>query len=292
MTPVDDAGAEVATADGVVERFVILDCAGDACVGILSRPSVAAARTTAVLVIVGGPQYRVGSHRQFVSLARALARAGFPTLRADYRGMGDSDGAARTFESIDDDLACAIEALKRETGAARVVLWGLCDGASAALMGAVRAPLVCAIVAVNPWARSPGGEAATRLRHYYLQRLFSKAFWAKLLRGDFDARRGAADLANTVRTAPQAGDAGRPAFLSRMHDGWLAFRRPLLLVLSGRDLTAREFEAWVAADPGRRRQLAACTVHPLPEADHTTSTRAARLALERATIEWLQRIDA
>ena len=32
---------------------------------------------SAVLVIVGGPQYRAGAHRQFVQLARRLAAAGF-----------------------------------------------------------------------------------------------------------------------------------------------------------------------------------------------------------------------
>ncbi len=46
-----------------------------------------------VLIVVGGPQYRVGSHRQFVLLARALAARGFAAMRFDCTGMGDSDGA-------------------------------------------------------------------------------------------------------------------------------------------------------------------------------------------------------
>jgi hypothetical protein len=45
-----------------------------------------------VVIIVVGPQYRAGLHRQFVSLARTLSTAGFLVLRYDYRGMGDSDG--------------------------------------------------------------------------------------------------------------------------------------------------------------------------------------------------------
>src|SRR5690349_24048098 len=57
-------------------------------------------RSRGVLLVVGGPQYRVGSHRQFALLCRRLAGRGVPALRFDYRGMGDADGAARTFESV------------------------------------------------------------------------------------------------------------------------------------------------------------------------------------------------
>ncbi|KAB8057318.1 hydrolase 1, exosortase A system-associated, partial [Janthinobacterium violaceinigrum] len=57
-------------------------------VGILSLPAAPGPR--GVLIVTGGPQYRVGSHRQFVLLARALAAQGVPVLRFDLRGMGDS----------------------------------------------------------------------------------------------------------------------------------------------------------------------------------------------------------
>ena len=50
-----------------------------------------------VLIVTGGPQYRAGSHRQFVLLARFLAARGMAVLRFDYRGMGDSEGAPRDY---------------------------------------------------------------------------------------------------------------------------------------------------------------------------------------------------
>src|ERR1700758_722935 len=80
-------------------------CGGERMLGILSRPDVPATR--GVLIMVGGPQYRVGSHRQFLLLARHLAAHGVPALRFDYRGMGDSEGGMRTFEHVEDDLRAA-----------------------------------------------------------------------------------------------------------------------------------------------------------------------------------------
>lgn len=88
-----------------------------------------------VLIIVGGPQYRVGSHRQFVLLSRRLAGEGYPAMRFDYRGMGDAGGAMRSFEDVRADIGAAIEAFQRAVPSLRrIVLWGLCDAASAALL--------------------------------------------------------------------------------------------------------------------------------------------------------------
>ena len=46
------------------------------------------AASRGMLIVVGGPQYRAGSHRQFTLLARDVAATGVPTMRFDYRGMG------------------------------------------------------------------------------------------------------------------------------------------------------------------------------------------------------------
>ncbi|MDX1657109.1 MAG: hydrolase 1, exosortase A system-associated, partial [Candidatus Competibacteraceae bacterium] len=85
-----------------------------------------------LLVVVGGPQYRVGSHRQFVLLARYLAAAGVPVLRFDYRGMGDGEGPAVDFTAIGPDIRAALEAFfAHSPGLEEVVLWGLCDAVPA-----------------------------------------------------------------------------------------------------------------------------------------------------------------
>src|SRR5262249_10654854 len=95
--------------DMTQEEAIQIFCNGVPLVGILHRSQSDAHR--GMVIVVGGPQYRVGSHRQFILLARFLAESGVPVLRFDHRGIGDSDGLFLGFEQIDDDLAVAIDAL-------------------------------------------------------------------------------------------------------------------------------------------------------------------------------------
>src|ERR1041385_7937579 len=81
-----------------VERAVTFDCASERLVGVVAEPDNAS--EVGVVVVVGGPQYRVGSHRQFLLLSRRLVDAGIAVLRFDYRGMGDSTGATCSFDDI------------------------------------------------------------------------------------------------------------------------------------------------------------------------------------------------
>ena len=82
---------------------------------------------TGVLIVVGGPQYRVGSHRQFVQLSRSLSSQGISSMRFDYTGMGDSCGEKKEFDSICDDIKAATDAfLKAQSHLKNVVIWGVC----------------------------------------------------------------------------------------------------------------------------------------------------------------------
>ncbi len=265
--------------------------------GILSVPRVGA--DTAVVIVVGGPQYRVGSHRQFVLLARRLADGGYPVLRFDVRGMGDSSGAPRSFESIGDDVAAAIDALQQRLPEVdRVVLWGLCDGASAALlyMHDTQDPRVCGLCLLNPWVRSEASLAVTHIKHYYTRRLLQGEFWAKLASGKVGL--GAqADFMRKIRIAFAGDAAPDPAhtaapYPQRMASAWNAFNGRILLLLSGQDLTAKEFLEHATRDNEWQRALR----HPrlarrdFPAADHTFSDAASRQAVEAATVDWIKHV--
>lgn len=282
----------------VREEVLCFDCEGERLWGILSHPARSdGARATGVLIVVGGPQYRVGSHRQFVSLARALARAGHPCLRFDYRGMGDSSGALRDFQAAGPDLRAALDALAHACPAQRQwVVWGLCDAASAALMFATADPRVRGIVAANPWARSAASLAAARVKHYYGQRLLQREFWAKLLRGGLDWRGSMRALAGNLRQARGLGRSGNAAelpFQTRMARGLAGFGGPLLLLLSGNDITAREFVEYTDAAVEWRGLLSAPRVTrvALDDADHTFSRRAWMARAEQETVDWLHTLE-
>jgi exosortase A-associated hydrolase 1 len=273
------------------DRAVIFECDDARLIGIVSEP-VESPQAVGVVVIVGGPQYRVGSHRQFTLLARHLAGQGIPAFRFDYRGMGDSEGAMRTFEDVDTDIRCAVDAFQRACPQVRaVVLWGLCDGASAALMYAPSDPRVRGLVLANPWVRSEQSHGAATVKHYYGGRLRSAAFWRKLATGQvnvLEAFRGFANAALKAWRKP-VDAADRASYQDRMLAGWQRTARPTLLLLSGNDMTAQEFVDLTHQDARWAGCLAMAGVQrqELAEADHTFSTARWRRDVETSVVAWM-----
>lgn len=266
------------------ERTVIFRCGSDSLVGVVHEPAIPET-DVGVLIVVGGPQYRVGSHRQFTIMARAIAAAGLPVMRFDYRGMGDSEGETRNFESIDADIRAAMETMLANIPTLKsVVLWGLCDAASAALMYGWRDDRVSALILANPWVRTQSGEARSYVRHYYGKRLLQRTFWAKLITGRLDAVKAASGLLGNfiLGSARRQADATARSFVERMRRGMAEFPRPILLLISEQDLTAREFVDLCSTSAGWRAVIERPTVRlvRLSGADHTFSRRS---SLEEAT---------
>ena len=225
----------------VVESAFFFECDGDYLPGIISAPEVSA--DLGVLIVVGGPQYRTGSHRQFVLLAREIASAGLPCMRFDFRGSGDATGERRTFENVDRDISAAIDAfVARQSGLRKVVLWGLCDAASAACFVAPNEPRVAGLILLNPWVKTLEGQSRTLLRHYYLERLLSVSFWKKLLSGDVAIKNSLSGLGSTVTSARGSRALDNSTLPVRMARSLARAQKPVWVVLSGRDYVAREFE--------------------------------------------------
>ncbi len=278
-----------------VELPILFSCGSESLMGILSKSE--SAGDVGILIVVGGPQYRVGSHRQFVLLARSLAAAGYSVFRFDYRGMGDSTGDLRPFEDVNDDIAAAIDAFQDACPEVeRIVLWGLCDAASASLLywDATQDKRMAGMVLLNPWMRSEASLAKTHIKHYYGQRLLQAEFWKKLLTfrlGIGQSLRGL--VGSWLRAhAHQETSAGSSAsFQQKMIRGLQAFPGYTLLILSGDDYTAKEFLEYCQADMRAMQVLSGVRVERLDmqEADHTFSSPAQQQAVERATLSWLEK---
>jgi exosortase A-associated hydrolase 1 len=303
------ARQEYSRGTDVAERAAMFDCDGDRMLGIVSLPAQPSGR--GVLVVVGGPQYRAGSHRQFTLLCRGLAGEGIAAMRFDYRGMGDAEGEPRTFEDIDRDIRAAIDRFASAVPElTEIVICGLCDAASAALFYAHTDPRVKGLVLINPWARTTATIAKTQLRHYYGARIADREFWQKLFRGEVAISAALSSAAGIVGAAfgsegrgsaasSGAASGGDPAtggpprhsakpLPERMAEGLARFTGRVLLVRSGKDLTAQEFNDIAGASPRWRELLGAPRVETrqLPDADHTFSRREWRDQIVGWTASW------
>lgn len=288
------------------EAPLLIDCLGNRMLSILSIPEQA--NSIGVLIIVGGPQYRAGSHRQFTLLARHLASNGFPAMRFDYRGMGDSEGDARNFESIGEDIRAALDAFfTSNPDMTHAVLWGLCDAASAAICYAPDDRRVAGLVLLNPWVHTEEGAARVLLRHYYLRRLVTREFWLKVLHGRLNLGRSLASMkgivtsalcrrsrhgteANQSRFTGTETTISAPPLRSHMRECLENFGGRVLLFLSGKDFTAREFRDLVKGEPKWQSALERrdARIIKIEEADHVFSSRIWSELVNHETLVWIR----
>lgn len=281
--------------DPTPETPILFTCDGQRLLGIATQPTTP--ENVGVLIIVGGPQYRAGSHRQFTLLARTLAKRGIPSFRFDYRGMGDSEGDLRYFENIDDDIRAAINQFQIQCPyVSQIVLWGLCDAASAAMYYAPNDARVIAQILLNPWVHTEHGAARVRLKNYYLSRLFQKSFWIKLLTGGIKLSKTMNELTQTAKAAKTnmvtdqstSKDArhGNDGFIERMLSGLQSFKGSTLIILSSDDYVAHEFVALSASNTSWTKALKSknITITRVDNSNHTFSSSDLRKKVEELTI--------
>ncbi|KKO49321.1 hydrolase [Arsukibacterium sp. MJ3] len=283
----------------MTEHYISLQAADAQLSAILHQASA----KTGVLLIVGGPQYRVGSHRQFVKVSRALAASDIPTMRLDSTGMGDSSGNKAEFYLQNNDISLAIDGFFQHCPQlTQVVLWGLCDAASAALLYCYKQDdnRVAGLVLLNPWVRQQQSHAQVMLKHYYWQRLGTKAFWQKLLGGGLNPWQSLKELVNTYQQSrqnkPQPNNTEaaeqRPQttadnYVQHMLEGWQNFSGKSLVITSGNDHTAQEFLT-LCQNADWQQQLSASKHVNLAAANHTFSSANWRQQVENASLQFIK----
>lgn len=255
----------------MTRRHLTFRCEGDTLVGTLD---VGMART-ALLLVSGGNEVRAGAWNGQALFAARIAAHGFPVLRYDRRGVGDSEGVNRSFRDTAPDIAAALEALHRECPQVdRVVALGNCDAASALMLAGGTG--VDALVLSNPWtieAQEENAPAAV-VRDHYRRRLADPAAIRRLLTGQVSIGKLVRSLGSALRPAPAAAQ-GLPA---QMAQGIAAFSGPLRFLVAARDRTGQAFLAhWPKDDP---------RIHRCPDATHSY--------VEPAAQDWLveQVLDA
>jgi exosortase A-associated hydrolase 1 len=171
-----------------MRRLTAFHCGEELLAGSLDVGESAAA---GVLLVIGGSQTRIGSHRMYERLAKTLAEKGYPCFRFDRRGVGDSSGQDPGFRGSGPDLKAAAEAFRAAVpGLERVIGFGLCDGASAIALYGDEAGLDGLILA-NPWLveAEEGEPAPAAIRAHYRRRLLSWEGWKRLLTGAVNFRK-------------------------------------------------------------------------------------------------------
>lgn len=285
------------------ENPIAFKCHENILHGIISQPKKDFNR--AVIIVVGGPQFRVGSHRQFVLLARYLAERGVLVLRFDYTGMGYSGGIPKQFYQIDDDIKAATDFIVDcYSNIQRIYLWGLCDAASAISFAAYTDTRINGIIISNPWVRSDASHSEAILKNYYRERILSVDVWKELLSSPFKVIRAIISLLsvsfkvvlNLISFAKKDQSVQEITIGERKDNlaaavltGLSRFNGKICLLLSENDLTAdefkREFESsgWMSDVENSAKII----VHDVPHADHTFSSQAWRNKVEELTMDFV-----
>jgi exosortase A-associated hydrolase 1 len=241
---------------------------------------------TGVLMVTGGSQTRIGSHRMYERLAAALAIRGIPCFRFDRRGVGESEGADPGYRGSGPDIAAATAAFRAERpGLDRIVGFGLCDGATALALFGHSAGLDGLILA-NPWLveAEAGQPAPAAIKRHYRDRLLSRDGWSKILSGSISYRKLLIGILQIVRPAP-------PADLASETAAALAARPlPLALILCRKDATA------IAAEDVWQKPIFASVRNGAPlyvETDsHTFARPGDEAALREACVAAMERLEA
>jgi exosortase A-associated hydrolase 1/exosortase A-associated hydrolase 2 len=292
-----------ATSTNAAEHPILFPCGDAQMVGVLHRTAQPAKRGV-VVVVAGGPQYRAGAHRQFVSLARELVEIGMPVLRFDLRGMGDSNGRHRGFQHSNDDIRAAIDALlAHEPQLQEIVLFGECESASGILFYAFQDARVKGAVLVNPWVRTEEGRAKVIVKHYYSQRIFEREFWRKIVTGKFQLRASLKEFLGTLRTVLTRSKQNMEGGVARTYAdiadmslplktavGLKSFGGAVMILMSGKDYIAREFDEVVSESTLWQTLMARPSVQriDLADADHTFSRDEWRLQASESVRNWMR----
>jgi len=127
-----------------------------ACFGWLHTKDATTGGDVAALICPGLARDRLDAHHSLRLLADALADAGYPAMRFDYPGTGDSadlQSDGEPWQNWQRSAHAAVDWLRATTGATRVILAGLRVGATLAALAVEQRDDVAALALLAPALR-------------------------------------------------------------------------------------------------------------------------------------------
>lgn len=263
---------------------------------------------TAVLLLNVGGNYRIGPHRIYVEMARALAASGYRALRLDLAGIGDSPSppgipyANLYSKDSTADVSAAIDALALQ-GCKEFVLMGICSGSYVAFQTAVAEPRVHTQILMNsrllewqPGADGGGWQNSMQCYYkstgFYLRALLRLQVWHRAVRGQVDglgiARRFASvSKAWFGRAVQRLRGRGEEALLAKMKKVCARGTDTLMLIAEEDD--GRDYVEFHFGHLGRAmRGHGNFRMTLVEDADHTFSRRASRQFVLAAVLSHLE----
>lgn len=267
-------------------------------VGVHTLPAAQANRDpgTFVLILNAGIIHRVGPNRLHVELARAIAASGYPAVRFDLSGIGDSKprtDALPPFEGALADVREVIDSLSKERGATRFVLIGLCSGANHSIFSASTDPRVVAVGLIDPYI--------PRTRRYYFNHYFGRMAraesWRNFFRGEHPVWQWLGERLDIRRAAVSAtgAAAGPDEHEIRRHladaYGSAAKRGVKIFAAFTADLESQHNYREQIVEAFPEVPLApVLQLHYFAHVDHTFSSSRERLALIEMLVKWLGQV--
>jgi pimeloyl-ACP methyl ester carboxylesterase len=293
--------------------------------GILHEPPIRR-RACGLILLSPGIKSRVAPHRMYNKIANLAVQLGFPVLRFDFSGLGDSEGTLNDRVLPDlygaiqvgrcvGDTRQAIDWMRANCGVDRVILGGLCGGAITGVLAAAGHPHVSGLFGIGLPVMVEGSQVdATEnmtvgqlqgIRSKYVKKLFSPSAWARVftMRTDFRLLRksllaGAQPSSKRTpgpsdRTGGQAPKGNANPHFPKAFERVLEQGCPNLLLFSEMDRLYAEFQEKFLAIHGGMVQANArlIDIHVVQEANHVLTFSEWQHTMLDHLQEWLQRWD-
>lgn len=248
--------------------FHHLSCEGET----LAATMDAGSKSTGLLIVSGGNEVRSGAHNGMAGLAAIFSDLGFPVLRFDRRGIGESSGDNSEFLTSAPEIMAASAFLREQMPPqSKIFAFGNCDAATAlALFG--EAADIDGYILANPWVIDPSEQPSENETTQTAASIRSR-YWNRLKdpKSILDLFSGKIDLGKLFKGLSQATKKEDISNLSiELRDAFSKIQKPVHILLAKRDTTATVFAgAWQDSAFSSVRSMPNIDLRSLDTASHS-----------------------